>query len=197
MTTRTYETLDILQRMVNAVESVRVRLVRATQALAKHNVPYAVVGGNAVAAWVASVDEEAVRNTRDVDVMINRSDFRAAKQALESEGFIHRKVAGMDLFLDDAKAKPRTAVHVIFSGEFVRAGEPLPNPGVEQSTQLGGFRVLNLDALVRIKLTAFRDKDRTHVRDLIEVGLVDQSWTDKLPAALAARLQSLLDTPEG
>ena len=59
------------------------------------------------------------------------------------------------------------------------------------------IRVINLDALVRIKLTAFRDKDRTHVRDLIGVGLIDQSWTRKLAPPLAARLQSLLDTPDG
>jgi hypothetical protein len=29
------------------------------------------------------------------------------------------------------------------------------------------------------------------------VGLVDESWRTKLPVELAARLQSLLDTPDG
>lgn len=47
-----------------------------------------------------------------------------------------------------------------------------------------------------MKLTSYRDKDRMHLRDLIEVGLVDTSWIARLPAALAARLQSLLDNPE-
>ena len=59
------------------------------------------------------------------------------------------------------------------------------------------FRVLRLDALVRMKLTSFRDKDRTHLRDLMSVGLLDESWRLKLPDELAARLQTLLDTPEG
>ena len=59
------------------------------------------------------------------------------------------------------------------------------------------FRVLDLKALVRIKLTAYRDKDRTHLRDLIDVGLIDVSWCANLPPELAARLQSLLDTPGG
>jgi hypothetical protein len=36
--------------------------------------------------------------------------------------------------------------------------------------------VLALDALVRIKLTAFRDKDRVHLRDLI-----DATWLMRLP----------------
>jgi hypothetical protein len=48
-----------------------------------------------------------------------------------------------------------------------------------------------------MKLTSFRDKDRTHLRDLIGVGLVDESWRLKLPDELAARLQALLDTPDG
>jgi hypothetical protein len=36
-----------------------------------------------------------------------------------------------------------------------------------------------------------------HLRDLIEIGLLDQSWTDRFTAPLAARLQELLDNPEG
>ena len=54
-----------------------------------------------------------------------------------------------------------------------------------------------LEALVRIKLTAWRDKDRTHLRDLIDVGLLDATWPEKLPQILADRLRQLLDTPEG
>ena len=57
-----------LERMVRAVEKVKDRLLRATAALEKAGVPYAVVGGNAVAAWVTRVDEAAVRFTQDVDV---------------------------------------------------------------------------------------------------------------------------------
>jgi len=189
--------LGVLQRMVDAVEQVRQRLVRASQSLRAAGVPYAVIGGNAVAAWVATVDLAAVRNTQDVDVLIARSDFARAKAALESVGFVHRHAANLDLFLDGATASPRQAVHVVFAGEFVKAGEAAPNPLVGESTDLGSFRVINLDALVRIKLTAYRDKDRTHLRDLIGVALVDASWLARLPAPLAIRLKALLDTPEG
>jgi hypothetical protein len=48
-----------------------------------------------------------------------------------------------------------------------------------------------------MKLTAFLDKDRTHLRDLIDVGLLDATWLERLPGALAQRLQQLLETPEG
>jgi hypothetical protein len=51
------------ERMIRAVEKVRQRLQRAVAALEAAGIPYAVAGGNAVAAWVSRVDEAAVRNT--------------------------------------------------------------------------------------------------------------------------------------
>jgi hypothetical protein len=182
--------------MVRAVEKVRERLLRSTAALEKAGIPYAVAGGNAVAVWVTRVDEAAVRNTRDVDILIRRGDLEAVKAALQGAGFFYRHSAGVDLFLDGPNAKARDAVHVVFASEKVRPHEPLPNPDVSESEWAESFRVLTLPALVRIKLTAFRDKDRTHVRDLLEVGLLDATWVPRLPPELAARLQLLIDTPE-
>ena len=186
-----------LERIVSAVEKVRQRLLRAAAALRAANVPYAVAGGNAVALWVSRVDETAVRNTQDVDVLVRREDFGAAQAALESAGFVHRRVAGIEVFLDGPAAKAREAVHIVFANEKVRPQEPLPNPDVSESEDAGLFRVIALDALVRIKLTAFRDKDRTHLRDLMDVGLVDAQWLAKLPPVLADRLRQLLENPEG
>ena len=80
-----------------------------------------MLGGNAVASWVARVDEAAVRNTQDVDILLNRSDLGAAKQALAVAGFVFRHVKGIDMFLDGAEAKARDAVHILFAGEKVRA----------------------------------------------------------------------------
>ena len=182
--------------MVSAVERVKERLVRATQALQGAGVAHAVVGGNAIAAWVARVDEAAVRNTQDVDILMRRGDLPTATEALDRAGFVYRHVAGMDVFLDGPDAKVRNAVHVVFAGEKVRPHEALPNPDVTDSEQIGLFRVLTLEALVQIKLTAFRDKDRTHLRDLLDVGLIDAAWVDRYPPPLADRLQLLIDTPE-
>lgn len=187
----------LLQRMVDAVELVRQRLLRASSALAAAGVDYAIVGGNAVATWVATVDRAAVRNTQDVDILIRRQDFDSAKAAFENAGFVYRRAAGLDVFLDSKGASPRESIHLVFADEIVKAGEPSANPSVSESTDMGAFRVLNLDALVRIKLTAFRDKDRMHLRDLIGVGLIDQTWTDTLPKPLGERLQTILNTPEG
>ncbi len=179
------------------MELVRNRLLRATAALEHAGIAYAVIGGNAVAAWVGRIDQSAVRFTQDVDLLVHRSDLDATKAALELAGFIYRQVASVGLFLDGPDAKARDAVHIIFASERVRPDYALPAPDVSESEPAEAFRVLRLDALVRMKLTSFRDKDRTHLRDLISVGLVDESWHSKLPDELAARLQSLLDTPEG
>lgn len=186
-----------LERVVNAVEKVRQRLLRAAAALRAAGVSYAVAGGNAVALWVSRVDEAAVRNTQDVDILLRRADLDAARSALEAAGFVYRHLAGTDVFLDGPDAKPREAIHIVFANEKVRPQELLPNPDVMESEQADLFCVISLDALVRIKLTAFRDKDRTHLRDLIEIGLVDAGWLARLPVVLADRLRVLLENPEG
>jgi hypothetical protein len=72
-----------------AAERVKERLRRATKALDAAGVAYAVVGGNAVAEWVARIDDEAVRNTRAVDLLVRRADFAAARNVLESAGFVY------------------------------------------------------------------------------------------------------------
>jgi hypothetical protein len=155
------------------------------------------VDGNAVAAWVSEVDEAAVRNTRDVDILLRRSDLDRAKDALGRAGFIYRHAAGADMFLDGPGAKARDAVHVVFAGEKVRAEYELPAPEVDESKPTSTCQVLNLDALVRMKLTSFRRRDQMHLLDLIDVGLIDPTWVGRLPETLAQRLQELIENPEG
>jgi hypothetical protein len=187
---------SLLERMVSAVERVRDRLVRATSALEAAGVPYAVIGGNAVAAWVATIDPGAVRNTNDVDVLLRRADLDAATKALSAAGFVHAQVAGVEMFLGP-DATPRSAVHVIVAGEKVRERDSIPAPDLAETAQPEKFHVIPVEALLRMKLTAFRLKDRVHILDMLEVGLIDATWKPRLPPDLAARLQTLIDTPEG
>jgi hypothetical protein len=51
--------------------------------------------------------------------------------------------------------------------------------------------------LVEMKLNSYRDKDKTHLRDMIQIGLIDTNWTSRFPAQLAQRLQAILDDPDG
>jgi hypothetical protein len=184
-------------RMFSSIEKVRERLKRAVQALEGAGVPYAVAGGKAVAAWVGEVDEAAVRFTQDVDILLRRCDFDRAREALAAAGFHYRHASGIDMFLDGPGARDRDAVHILYAGEKVRPEYNQAAPDVDETRRAGTFSVLKLEPLIMMKLTSFRDKDRTHVRDMIDVGLIDQSWVQRLPAELGARLQHLLDTPEG
>jgi hypothetical protein len=182
---------------VIAEEIVKDRLRRVTEALNAAEIPYAVIGGNAVQFWVAQVDESVVRNTRDVDIILNRSDLPAAITALEQIGFRYRHSSGVIMFLDGPQAKDRDAVRVIFAGEKVRQEYPVPVPSIGRLETIQGTRTLPLEALVRMKLTSFRDKDRVHIRDMISIGLIDESWLGHYSPELQGRLQSLLDDPDG
>jgi hypothetical protein len=185
------------ERALMAAEKVKERLRRATKALDAAGVGYAVVGGNAVAEWVGRVDEDAVRNTRDVDLMVRRAEFPAVRSALESAGFVHTQVLDVDVFLDGPQGKPSGGLHMLFAGEKVRSDDEHAAPALEDSERAAEFQVVSLPALVRMKLIAWRDKDRTHLRDMIGVGLINKSWPARFPPPLDQRLQQLLDDPNG
>ncbi len=177
---------------VNRVE----RLLRKTAAaLERGGVAYAVVGGNAVAAWVGSVDEEAVRATKDLDILLRRADVPDAAKALRRVGLIEDEVLGITVFLDRRRPNPRTGVHVIFEGERIHRHNVLPAPSVDACVAShAGFSVIDLPQLVQMKLDANRDVDRVHIRDLIGVGLITKRVVDSLPAQLLERLRQIEKT---
>jgi hypothetical protein len=188
--------VDILDRMERAVAKVRERLLRATAALNQLGVPYAVVGGNAVASWVATIDEGAVRNTRDVDLLVRRSDLPAIISALEQVGFVHGELLDVVMFRDGAEGKPSEAVHLLFAGEKTRPDHLLAAPDIQTVEDPGNFRVITLESLVEMMLVWNRNAVGMYIRDMIGVGLIDASWLPKLPPELAKRLKRILDTPD-
>lgn len=185
------------ERALMAAEKVKERLRRATQSLDAAGVAYAVIGGNAVAEWVGRIDEDAVRNTKDVDILVRRADFPAVRVALEAVGFVYHHIWDVDTFVDGPQGRPSAGVHLLFAGEPVRPGDAHPSPDVAESERAVEFQVVNLESLVRMKLIAWRDKDRTHLRDMINVGQIDATWPARYPPPLGERLQQLLDDPDG
>ena len=185
------------ERMDRAVEKVRERLERSTSALSRAGIPYAVIGGNAVRAWVAQADEAAVRTTRDVDLLLRRTDLPAARTALEQVGFVYRHSAGIDMFLDGPDAKARDAVHVLLANEKVHEDDLVAAPDVTDVTEIEGTSVLTLESLVRMKLNVFRRKDQMHLLDMLDVELINPSWRDRFSPELSRRLQELIDDPRG
>src|SRR3954453_2532419 len=152
------------ERMIAAVEDVRERACRATAALSQAGIAHMVIGGNAVAAWVARVDKEAVRNTKDVDLLLRRQDFEQVVSTLQAVGFVHQYVNGIDLFLDGPQGSVRSAINIVFPREKVRPDDLASTPDVTEAEAGPEFRVPTLKALVLMKLTSFRLKDKVHLQ---------------------------------
>lgn len=189
--------IDIFERMFRAVELVQERLNRACAALQQAQVPYAVIGGNAVAAWVATIDEGAARNTRDVDLLLAEDDLPQATIALQKAGFVRDDVMGTVVFLDGNDGKPSQGLHILIAGRKVRPEYATATPTIDQSVEIQSKRIVELEALVEMKLNSYRRKDQTHLLDMIHVGLVDESWPDRFPPQLGNRLKELLEDPDG
>ncbi len=184
---------DTMDRVVQSIEQVQNRVRRSSAALERSQIAYAVIGGNAVAYWVAEVDETAVRFTGDVDVLIRRGDLPEVTLAMHATGFRYRHVRGIDMFLDGPKNSVADPVNLFFADETVRPTDLAPTTSVEESIPGDGYRVLGLEALVRMKLTSFRLKDQTHLDDMLQVRLIDASLKDRLSPELAERFQQVLD----
>ena len=109
---------------------------------AEARVPCAVVGENAVAAWVSRAAEAAVRH---------------ARVASPGHG------GTLDVFLESAEGK--SATPCISGEEKTHPDQPEADARIDESEDAGEFRLISLEALVRMKLAAFRDNDRFHLRD--------------------------------
>ncbi len=184
---------NLWERYTMAVDQLTDRLNRITGALSQMGVPYALIGGQAVIFWVATKDPGAVRTTKDVDILINRADLPQARKAARSVGLEYVEVTNVGMFLEPSDPNPKHGVHLVWAGEKVKADDPLPTPMIDERQELEpGKSVVTLAGLVQMKLTANRDKDRVHLRDMIDVGLIDRAMLNGLPTELATRLDALL-----
>jgi hypothetical protein len=187
---------QLWSRIGESMERVEQRLRRTVEILESAGVPFAIVGGNAVRIWVAQVDPGAVRATNDVDVLVQEEDLERIQQVMQEHGFQYRKVAGLDMFLEGKNDSVRNAIHLVFAKKMVRDDDYEANPDVEPTEYGDGIRTLPLERLVRMKLNSFRLKDKVHLIDMIQVGIIDKHWLARFPEPLAERLKSLLENPD-
>lgn len=188
--------MDLLDRIGKAWEDAARHRRRAASLLAEAGVPYALVGGHATGAWVRSVDGND-RNTSNVDLLIERSDHDRAVAALAPLGttWVSRGEPRLWNLLPSPESRRNLGTRLLHAEKFVRAGDLLPNPSLEEAVELEGLRVIGLEALVRMKLAAFRNIDMVHIEDLHFAGLVDMGWAGRFPAPLGERLREVLAAP--
>lgn len=167
-------------------------LRKTTAALTAAGVPYAVVGGNAIAAWVATVNPDKVRSTKDVDILARQSDLDRIAAALTTVGLIRDEVLGVTIFIDRDDPSPSRGVHVIIANELIRPRYAHPAPDVSSvDTQIAAFPVIDLASLLVMKIQSGRHIDLAHIVDLKGVGLVTPEIVAKLPADIRERLKTV------
>ena len=178
---------------MNEVEKL---LRKITHALDDGGVPYCVIGGNAVAAWVSTVDPGATRTTKDVDILLRECDLEIAKQAAAKVELDYYEVLDVPMFLPRLNPNPKTGAHVLLAGKRVRETDLLPAPDVTESKRLTeGFNVVDLGALVRMKLTSHRLRDQVHIKDMLELSLITPEIEHSLPDELKKRMNVIRVTP--
>jgi Nucleotidyl transferase AbiEii toxin, Type IV TA system len=193
VSTKSVPSAGIWESYLMALDDVTDRLQRIARVLEEAGVAFALVGGQAVALWVATKDPAAVRTTKDVDILLRREDLPKARAAAAAVALDYFEVVGVGMFLERSDPNPRKGVHLLWAGEKVRPEYPLPSPTVDERELLEpGKPVVSLAGLVRMKLMSNRDQDRVHLRDLIDVGLVARDLLLSLPPELAGRLDALL-----
>jgi hypothetical protein len=160
-------------------------------------VPHELIDGLAVLVHVEEADPEHSTLTRDVDLMIRRSDLERVREIGARHGFRFRHSAGLDMLLYGETNSARNAVHLLFSGEKVRPNQAMPNPPIrpERKAVLGvEVFVIPVVDLVSMKLSAYRDKDRVHIRSMDAAGLITHEVEEALGPELKQRLQHVRDT---
>jgi hypothetical protein len=174
------------------VEQLFTLLERLHSALSNAGIQYRVIGGMAVFFQVSARDPDAARLTRDVDIAVDRGDLQHIARAAESFGFKYRHAAGLDMLVSAENPKAKSAVHLVFVREKVRPTDLSAIPGFSEPTKtIEGFLLAPVADLVRMKLTSFRIKDKTHIVDLDSVGLITPEIEAGLPDPLRTRLEQV------
>jgi hypothetical protein len=175
---RLFQLVGLLHRIAGSLEAAGVR--------------YELVGGMAVLVHVEEADPSQSMLTRDVDLMIERTDLERVTEIAAKDGFRFRHAAGLDMLIFDAAGSARNAVHLIFSGEKVRPAQATPNPEIAPEAKLvhgKPIMVIPVAGLLRMKLSSYRLKDQVHVQVMDAAGLITPEVERKLPPELLPRLQ--------
>jgi hypothetical protein len=171
-------------------------LHKATDMFNAEGIPYELIGGMAVAAQLERVDRDQVMLTKDVDVMVNRSDLEKIVEVAERHDFHYRHAAGLDMLLPGNEKKAMRGVHLIFSGEKVRPGQSPNPPLAPERVVIYGKEVAVVPVvdLVRMKLNSYRLKDQVHIQAMDSLGLITPEVEQTLPPELHSRLEHIRKT---
>ena len=154
-------------------------------------VRFEVVGGVAVNAHIFTKNRSRSFVTRDIALLLHRTDLECVAKAAGALGFAARKMmGGFMLVRPDQDAAE--AVHILFVGEKSKSTQPLPHPELfpeEKRLFDLSVPVAPLTDLLQMKLNAFRPRDLAHLETLDDLGLISSTMEKQLPPILWERLK--------
>ncbi len=137
---------------------------KVVQILEGAAIPYQLIGGMAVYIHVYKTNPDSARNTRDVDLMIDRADFQRVLNAIEGTEFSQRHAAKVDMSLH--REDQENAIHLNFAGESLSSSQIESNPPlnpVRENIHGIDLWIVSVSDLVRMKLAVSRLKDWVHI----------------------------------
>jgi hypothetical protein len=156
-------------------------LRRLTQRLDAEGIPYALLGGLALA------EHGYPRLTEDIDLLLTPSGLERFRQRLVGRGYRPAFNGARKSFRD---TETGVRIEIVTAGEYPGDGLPKPvafpdptTPGVTEDKE--GIRVIALEKLIELKLASGMSAPH-RLRDLADVQ--DLITRLKLPLALADRL---------
>ena len=165
-------------------------LEQIVTALRDADVHFEVVDGVAVNAHIFSLNRSRSFVTRDIDLLVNRSDLPRIAEAAEPLGYHAKKMMGGYTLIRPGQDLAE-AIHLLFIGEKSKSNQPFPHPEIHpEEKHLLNLRipVAPLKDLLAMKLNSLRPKDVVHIEILDDVGLINQDLERELPPALRERL---------
>src|SRR5262249_12272749 len=145
---------------IDSLASSYKQLLDATLALNVAEIPYAICGGFAVAAWCLYHEQQLLKeanperivppkpitlvNTRDVDMLVWRKDLGRMVSVMSRAGFHYETAAFVNMFVrkselqqgrrETVRSGLAEGIHLLFAGETTEK-QYLQNPQPEQATE--------------------------------------------------------------
>jgi hypothetical protein len=141
-------------------------LQHLTRRLEEERIPYALIGGLALAA------HGFVRMTQDVDLLMTREGLETFKRRFLGRGYV-LAFSGAEKTFRDTETQVR--IEILITGDYPGDGKPKPIAFPDPSivfTERGGMRVIPIETLIELKLASgmsapHRLRDLADVQDLI------------------------------
>ena len=156
-------------------------LQNLTRRLEEESIPYALIGGLALAA------HGFVRMTQDVDLLMTREGLETFKHRFLGRGYALAFSGAAKTFRD---TETQVRIEILITGDYPGDGKPkpvaFPDPSVVFSER-GGMHVIPMETLIELKLASGMSAPH-RLRDLADVQ--DLITTLKLPIEFAKTLDA-------